>query len=92
MCAKVGGEPWTIDNLPFTNQPTMLCSYEVYGGKTLNEPILSFCATYNRNMTRYVTYVKKNDPKIIEKELQNCIKNAVENVIIIFLDYFFMLF
>ena len=30
MCAKLGGEPWAMDQLPFTSEPTMICAIETF--------------------------------------------------------------
>ena len=30
MCAKVGGIPWTMSEMPFSNQPTMLMGIDMY--------------------------------------------------------------
>jgi len=80
ICAKIGGEPWAIDNMPFTSKPTMVCSYEIYGVRDLKFPFLAFTATYNKNLTKYVTYLKTAaTPADIEKEIRNCISEAIKN-------------
>lgn len=56
ICAKVGGEPWAVDALPFTNAPTMVVGLDMYnkGDKT----IIGCCATYNNTFTKYTSIVK----------------------------------
>jgi aubergine len=56
ICAKVGGEPWAVDQLPFTNAPTMVVGLDMYnkGDKT----IIGCCATYNSTFTKYTSIVK----------------------------------
>lgn len=48
MCAKIGGEPWAIDDLPYFDDATMVCGMDVYhnvGKKSLS--VLAFCASIN---------------------------------------------
>lgn len=56
MCAKIGGEPWAIDKLPFLDtEPTMVCGMDVYtntSGKGA-KPILAFCASMNPRATTF---------------------------------------
>ncbi len=56
ICAKVGGEPWAVDNIPFTNQPTMIVGIDVYNKN--GKSILGCCATLNSTFTRYSSTVK----------------------------------
>jgi aubergine-like protein len=48
ICAKIGGEPWAVSDLPFFDKPTMICGLDVYhkvgGGK---RSILAVTASIN---------------------------------------------
>jgi aubergine-like protein len=54
MCAKIGGEPWAINELPFFNDATMVCGMDVYHntGKKA-QSVLAFCASINQRGTKY---------------------------------------
>lgn len=79
IAAKTGGEPWAMDGLPFTNAPTMVCGIDTYGKPGSKNQILSFCATYNRTFTKYVSYVRTpKDGTPVTSELTDCIKKAIE--------------
>jgi aubergine-like protein len=56
ICAKVGGEPWAIDNLPFTRQPTIIIGLDVYNKN--NRAIIGCCGTLNNTFTRYSSTVR----------------------------------
>ena len=30
ICAKIGGIPWVIDNMPYMDKRTMVCGLDVY--------------------------------------------------------------
>ena len=52
ICAKVGGEPWAISDMPFFDKPAMVCGIDVYhkiGNGT--KSILAFCASMNKRAT-----------------------------------------
>lgn len=79
IAAKVGGEPWAIDNLPFTNVPTMICGIDTYGKPGSKTEMLAFCGTYNRTFTKYVSFLKTpQEESPISAELTDCIKKAIE--------------
>ena len=53
ICAKVGGEPWAISEMPFFDKPAMVCGIDVYhklNGQG-NRSILAFCASMNKRAT-----------------------------------------
>ena len=52
MNAKLGGCPWAISDMPFTNKPTMVIGYDVFHKAKANS-YLAFCATVNRNFNQY---------------------------------------
>ena len=81
ICAKVGGIPWTINNFPFSDRPTMLVGIDPYqknmgGGKKVN--ILAFCATMDRNFSKYWTTVRIQDfGQETGTQLQSCMTQAL---------------
>ena len=53
IVAKLSGEPWVVNDMPFTDMPTMVCgidSYDHFGGK-----IFGICSSLNKNFTRYAS-------------------------------------
>lgn len=54
MCAKIGGEPWAMNELPFMDDKTMVCGMDVYHntGQKANS-ILAFCASINQRATKF---------------------------------------
>ena len=59
ICAKIGGEPWAISNMPFFDKPAMVCGIDVYhkvgnGAKS----VLTFTASMNKNATCYWSSAK----------------------------------
>lgn len=56
IAAKAGATPWAIDNMPFTNQPTMLSGLHIQlkGRNT----IITFSATVNRTFSKYWSTVE----------------------------------
>ena len=80
ICCKVGGSPWTITELPFTEQPVMIVGIDVFhGGKPgKSKSLLGFCATMNRDFSRYWNTVDQHGPgEEIGKGLQRCVKDAM---------------
>lgn len=47
VCAKIGGEPWAIDELPFFNLSSMAASYFVDSDQ------ISLVGSINQKATRY---------------------------------------
>lgn len=60
MCAKVGGVPYIIRNLPFIDLPTVIVGIDVYhktcGG--VRKSVFAFVATVDNSFTRYFSIVK----------------------------------
>lgn len=80
ICAKIGGIPWTINNLPFTDRPAMMVGIDVYH-KTTNQKkhsILAFCATVDRFFTKYWTTVRVQEAgQEIGTQLQSAMTDAL---------------
>lgn len=48
MNAKLGGVPWAVDNLPFMNEPTMICGMDVFHSTVLGKKsVLALTASMN---------------------------------------------
>jgi len=77
IAAKTGAEPWAIDNLPFTNQPTMIASYDIYGRTTLG--LLGFVSTYNSCFTKYHAVMKHCGTNKLDNFLTECMVSALNN-------------
>ena len=63
MCAKIGGEPWAVNDMPFFDEPTMVCGMDVYHNTSLgSKSILAFCASTNQRGTKFwsATQVQSN--------------------------------
>jgi aubergine-like protein len=54
ICAKAGGIPWTIDNLPLFDKRIMICGLDAFHEtKTRCKSVIGFVASYNRSATKY---------------------------------------
>jgi len=85
ICAKLGGEPWALEDLPFTKEPTMICAAESYDKKNLRAPLMAFCATFNSLFTKYCSFVKEaKDGNDSSSLLGICLKEALTVVKIFF--------
>ena len=52
--AKIGGIPWTVDNLPFMDKPTMVCGMDVFHSTALGkQSVLAITASVNNSATKY---------------------------------------
>lgn len=52
--AKIGGIPWTVDQLPFMDKPTMVCGMDVFHSTTLGKKsVLALTASINNSATKY---------------------------------------
>jgi aubergine-like protein len=56
ICAKVGGTPWGVSDLPFTDAPTMICGMDVYHSTARGrKSMLSFVSSEDEFFSRYMT-------------------------------------
>lgn len=54
MCAKLGGIPWAVDNLPLMDKPTMICGLDVFHATNLGKKsVLALTASMNNSATTY---------------------------------------
>lgn len=79
ICAKIGGEPWAVDDMPYTNSPTMVCGIDLFKSKGKSS-ILGFTSTYNKTFTRYLSKAKIFDDEMKKDILSECFEEAIKNV------------
>lgn len=54
ICAKLGGIPWAVDQLPLMDKPTMVCGLDVFHNTSLGKKsVLGFCASINDSATKF---------------------------------------
>ena len=54
MNAKLGGIPWTVDNLPFMDKPTMIYGLDVFHTTSLGKKsVLALAASMNNSATTF---------------------------------------
>jgi len=52
--AKIGGIPWTVDNLPLMSKPSMVCGMDVFHSTALGKKsVLALTASMNPSATKY---------------------------------------
>jgi len=79
MCAKIGGEPWALDKMPFILVPTMVVGIDVYNKNGKN--IVGCCASFNNRFTKYLSIVKQeNQDRDLDSIMRDCINEAIEIV------------
>jgi len=64
ICSKVGGIPWAMSDMPFSDKPTMLFGIDVYHktqGKT-RRSILACVGTVNKTFSKYWSTVRTQAP------------------------------
>ena len=75
ICAKVGGIPWIVDELPFSSEPTMIIGIDVYHKTSnKNQSLLAFCATMNRHFSKYWSTVREQE---IGQEIGTRLQTAI---------------
>ncbi len=63
ICAKLGGIPWAIDNLPLMDRPTMVCGMDVFHSVSHGKnSVLGFCASVNDSSTKYFSATEIHEP------------------------------
>jgi len=80
ICAKVGGIPWAVDNLPLMDKPTMVCGMDVFHSTSNgNKSVLAFCASLNNSSTRYFSTTEIHEAgQEMSHTLSDCISKAVK--------------
>lgn len=79
ICAKIGGIPWVIDDLPLLNEPTMICGTKMM--KSVSEvTVLGFVASMNSTISNYWSKSSILSSEFeYEKELEESLTTALQN-------------
>jgi len=79
LCAKVGGTPWSITNIPFTEKPTMIIGIDSFHKSMMkNKSILAYCATMDRNFSKYWSSVQEySSYEDLGKAFQTMVENSM---------------
>jgi aubergine-like protein len=80
ICAKVGGETWSIEGLPFVKNPTMVMGIDVYQKRGVN--YIGCAASYNKNFTQFFTIIKETEIDVPSK-IADCVSEALTYVSLI---------
>jgi len=78
MNAKLGGIPWTVDELPFMDKPTMICGLDVFHATNLGKKsVLALSASMNNSATTFwSTSVVQDD---VGQEASNNLCKGITN-------------
>jgi aubergine-like protein len=79
ICAKVGGTPWAVLDMPFTEKPTMIMGIDIIHKASMkNQTLVAVCATCNRHFSRYWSTAQiHEDGHDITTGIQNEAKKAL---------------
>ena len=80
MNAKLGGIPWTVDDLPFMDKPTMICGLDVFHATNLGKKsVLPLTASMNNSATTFwSTSVVQDD---VGQEASNHLCQGMTNAV-----------
>jgi aubergine-like protein len=80
VCAKIGGVPWTIDDMPLLDRPAMVCGLDVYHATHLGrKSVLGFCSSFNNSATRYWSKSIIQDTGVeVSVNLQSLMERAIK--------------
>jgi aubergine-like protein len=79
ICAKIGGIPWTVDNLPLMDKPTMICGMDVFHSTALGaKSVLGFCASINNSSTKYWSTTEIQD---VGQEMAHTLCKSMEKAV-----------
>lgn len=77
--AKLGFVPWAMNNLPFSDEPTMIVGIDSYGKAGSSQQVYSFVTTIDESYAKYwskCAFSKKDYP--IEQFIKENLKKSVE--------------
>lgn len=78
MIGKVGGIPWIIDNLPFSNTPTMIIGIDTYKKVGTKNNVLGVLATTDHNFSKFWSKSVLIEPTDkLEDIIQSHVKTAI---------------
>ena len=79
IVAKISGEPWTINDIPFTDMPTIVCGIDSYDKGTCK--LMGICSSINKNFSRYASVCFERKPTD-EENIKFALNLAFKNVFI----------
>jgi aubergine-like protein len=77
ICAKVGGEPWAIDAMPFVDVPTCVVSIDFYDKGP--RPVMAIVISINRTFSRFCSVVVEKGSEI-EKNMRTAMRYVIDLV------------
>lgn len=77
ICAKVGGEPWAIDLMPFVDVPTCVVSVDFYDKGS--HPVMAVVISINKTFSRFCSVVVEKDSSV-EVNIRNAMTYVVDLV------------
>jgi len=72
------GIPWAMNELPFSNKPTMIVGVDMYRDSKKDISIMGFTATWDRHFSNYTSMAVLNGKK---SDLCNHLKEAMINAL-----------
>jgi aubergine len=79
ICAKIGGVPWIIDEMPLLDRPSMVCGASFYKSPELGrKSILGFCSSFNSSATKYWSKSIIQESGIETQLLQTLMEKAIK--------------
>jgi hypothetical protein len=80
ICAKIGGVPWTISDLPLLDRPSMVCGLDVYSSTHLGrKSVLGFCSSFNSSATKFYSKSIIQEPGVeAATHLQSLMEKAIK--------------
>jgi len=80
ICAKIGGVPWTLEDMPLLERPSMICGMDVYHATHLGrKSVLGFCASFNSTATKYWSKSIIQDTGVeVSNHLESLIDKAIK--------------
>lgn len=75
--AKLGFVPWAIDELPFSDEPTMIVGIDTYGSG--NNATFALVATTDENFSSYFSQSAKADKVKLQDFIKNSLELAIKN-------------
>ena len=79
ICAKIGGEPWAMSDMPFFDKPTMICGLALHSKLPGQKSVLSFTASVNQRATKFWSCAKLQEDALgVGSGLQSVMREALE--------------
>lgn len=74
MAVKLGGSPWIVKNLPYSNKPGIVVGFNVLKNQLSQKVVVSIACSTNRYFSRYYSDFKilsivNNDYEKLKKDI-----------------------